>query len=114
MKNGLLVGNGFDLAHGLSTKYEQFLFLMKGWGVFYNHYISAKKGIKIQESSEFFIYLEDVEAINEDYIHVLDEIINRNSWVKYYCSCEAEIDGWIDFEREIYPVIELFEYLGKC
>lgn len=34
MNNLLLVGNGFDLAHGLLTKYEHFLYLMKTGMIF--------------------------------------------------------------------------------
>lgn len=34
MNNVLLVGNGFDLAHGLPTKYGDFLCLIKNWAFF--------------------------------------------------------------------------------
>lgn len=60
-------------------------------------------------------FFRDVERylsfsnIDEQKINELNKIINDNSWIDYYSQCDAEIDGWIDFEREIYPVIELFE-----
>lgn len=37
MKNILLIGNGFDLAHGLPTNYNQFLFILKNWKDFIMH-----------------------------------------------------------------------------
>ena len=109
MRNILLIGNGFDLAHGLPTSYNDFLFLMKNWTFFYALFSSVRQGKRIRESSEYYKYLISAENINEKNIKILDNIINHNSWVEYYCRCEAEIDGWIDFEREIYPVINLFE-----
>lgn len=109
MRNILLIGNGFDLAHGLPTSYNDFLFLMKNWTLFYALFNSVRQGKRINESSEYYKYLISAENINEKNIKILDNIINHNSWVEYYCRCEAEVDGWIDFEREIFPVIRLFE-----
>ena len=43
MNNLLLVGNGFDLAHGLLTKYEHFLYLMKNWDDFYIAFENERK-----------------------------------------------------------------------
>lgn len=43
MDNILLVGNGFDLAHGLLTRYDDFLFLIKNWQEFQNKYKQKKK-----------------------------------------------------------------------
>lgn len=35
MSDILLIGNGFDLAHGLPTGYNQFLALLKKWSLFH-------------------------------------------------------------------------------
>lgn len=111
--NILLVGNGFDLAHGLETKYTDFLNIMKWWENVYRIYRNRK--MNEPRSKAFYEKLfENVELIDEKNIDRLDEIIRSNSWVKYYCECGAEIDGWIDFEREIYPVIELFEVVFEA
>jgi len=131
MNNVLLVGNGFDLAHGLVTKYEHFLYLMKNWDEFYDAFQKERKrsekqdtqciktGNKFYEISIFDLvenpektidkYIRNASKMNEVHIIKLGNIIKNNSWTKYYCCCEAEIDGWIDFEREICPVINLFE-----
>ena len=42
MNNLLLVGNGFDLAHGLLTKYENFLYVMKEWNTFYDAFLNER------------------------------------------------------------------------
>ena len=109
MNNVLLIGNGFDLAHGLPTSYNDFLFIMKNWNIFCARYKSAKRGRTLDETDVYYKYLTDVDIVNEKNVDILGEIIKRNNWVKYYCGCEAEIDGWIDFEREIYPVLQLVE-----
>jgi len=129
MNNVLLVGNGFDLAHGLLTKYEHFLYLMKHWDVFYSSFTCEmekmadieKKGkdVLVDKSNSslseipFSKFLKHVSDMNKANIDKLSYIIKNNSWAIYYQNCEAEIDGWIDFEREIYPVVELFEFIIK-
>lgn len=113
MNKVLLVGNGFDLAHGLLTKYEHFLEVMKNWK---NTYILLKEARTSKVFAHEIYYNEYyyyAHIMNEDNLKELDRIMQTNSWVKYYSQCEAEIDGWIDFEREIYPVINLFETIFK-
>lgn len=114
MFNILLVGNGFDLAHGLCTKYNHFLFIMKNWKDFYSNYLSAKSGDMCNEDSEFYMFLNNVQKLDEENLNALGMIIENNSWVRYFCNCDAEIDGWIDFEKEVYPVIELFETIFRA
>ena len=111
MNNLLLVGNGFDVAHRLHTSYDDFLTIMK----FRKHIIvdikDAKNGRNINDKNPFHKFTLSVSNMDEDNLKNLGDIIEKNSWVKYYCRCEAEIDGWIDFEREIYPVIDMFEFV---
>lgn len=131
MNNVLLVGNGFDLAHGLLTKYEHFLYIMKNWDDFYSAFKNERNKDTNQEknkkseleylmefndfwaefSDPIYKYLRAASKMDEKRIEQLGNIISNNSWIGYYCNCEAEIDGWIDFEKEIYPVIELFEFI---
>lgn len=109
MNNILLIGNGFDLAHGLPTSYNDFLYIMKNWSIFELTIKNLKRGEAIPTDDLYYKFFSNIRDLNEDNITKLGEIIKYNSWIQYYCSCEAEIDGWIDFEREIYPVINLFE-----
>lgn len=111
--NILLVGNGFDLAHGLPTKYNQFLEIMKYWKNVYRSF-RYKKMKQLPDSALYAKKFKNVELFDEQNIDKLNEIIESNSWIKYYCECGAEIEGWIDFEREIYPVIKLFEVIFEA
>lgn len=114
MKNILLVGNGFDLAHELPTKYEHFLFILKNWSEFQQKIEQFKSGKEIEKEDIFYTYFVGIKTLNDTNLEQLDIIIKNNSWIKYFCQCEAEIDGWIDFEKEIYPVIDLFEFIFNC
>lgn len=111
MNNVLLVGNGFDLAHGLPTKYGDFLCLIKNWVFFLDYYNSKKI-----PNNDYLLknYLVNIDSVNVDNIKELNEIIQKNSWINYFKKCEAEVDGWIDFEKEIIPVIDFFDFLFQC
>ena len=61
MNNVLLVGNGFDLAHGLLTKYEHFLFLIKHWPALYAEY--KKTGSYINPDAEANKYIHWISDI---------------------------------------------------
>ena len=100
MENILLIGNGFDLAHNLQTKYGDFLEVIKDWIYIYP---SLEKEINNDIINRLFC------QIKKDNIKKFDEIIQNNSWVNYFKQCAAEIDGWIDFEKEILPVTNLFK-----
>ena len=104
----LLIGNGFDLAHGLHTSYNDFLYVIKNWTSISTMYRSIRDGKGINESESLGKYLKNVSAMDDAMIQLFGKIIERNAWIQYYSKCEAEIDGWIDFEREIYPVMKLF------
>ena len=136
MNKVLLVGNGFDLAHGLLTSYGDFLYLMQNWNEFKKVYEEEKIFIENSKdksnverklfsqldiyellnvpSNEVYIfkrYVKNIMDMDESLLNRLEKIIEANSWVRYFCNCGAEIDGWIDFEKEIYPVIELFQFI---
>lgn len=138
MNKVLLVGNGFDLAHGLWTSYNDFLFLMKNWNEFEYEYEEEKRNIekskdKVNKSvssekdifelfdfiideekeSEIKKFIKNIVGMDRALLDKLKKIIDTNSWVNYFINCGAEIDGWIDFEKEIYPVIEMFTYVFK-
>ena len=110
--NILLIGNGFDLAHGLKTSYNDFLFLMKNWDSFYREYVNMKRipGYTC-EIKRLQPFLSNSAKMEDAHIEKLGAIIKENPWAFYYQNCGAEIDGWIDFEREMYPVLDLMEYI---
>ena len=104
----LLVGNGFDLAHGLLTGYGDFLYIMKNWDDFYQTFSRVRQDVNIDPKDKLAKYLINAKNMDDNNLKSLGKIIKENSWAHYYCNCEAEIDGWIDFERELYPVMDLF------
>ena len=117
-KTLLVIGNGFDLAHGLKTKYTDFL-------DFFNEKFS-----NIEIAEQFFdigginqfrkIIQESIDSKNNEELY---ENLRRymqapfgNFWIAYFNKIREErnncIDeGWVDFEREIEKVISQLEKL---
>ena len=84
--NILIIGNGFDIAHGLKTSYVEFLQYCEGL---------KQKGYT---KSDFSI---DIEAF-----------LNDNIWLKYFLKIVPDLNDkktWIDFENEIGIVINILE-----
>ena len=134
--NILIIGNGFDLAHKLPTKYGQFLDFIK----FINDLeISQGKASKLNPEEELEFskldkgvqnYLDEVlngedRQINENniiskdtgvrlkYIENMIELSKNNLWVKWF-QINTEIDSnWIDFEAEISRVVQTVEKIIK-
>ena len=81
--NILILGNGFDIAHGLPTRYTDFLKYCRDYKV---GSISDDKTV----AAEFA------------------ELIKDNVWLKFFLDNTPNLDEdrtWIDFENEIYNVI---------
>lgn len=117
MEKMLIIGNGFDLAHGLPTKYTNFL-----------NFMEAIKIVGVKEKSKLELAIRDdvlkpldlhpeIEKmlINNDSIEnrkKLLDLSSNNSWLEYFKNRTLFInDGWIDFELEISKVIKSLEAL---
>lgn len=87
MKNNVLViGNGFDLAHGLKTSYNNFIDCVRKeitGGTF-------GSGL-LPEPNEF------------------KNIIKTNGFIQFFLDYEKEVPGWIDCERLIRYIISQME-----
>ena len=83
----LIIGNGFDLAHDLPTRYTDFLRYCKEYQC---------------ESP-----ISDLEEQNEEF----GTLIKNNTWLKYFLAITdlTDLKTWIDFEKEIGRVIEGIE-----
>ena len=112
--NILIIGNGFDIAHGLPTKYEDFLKLFKPGTIL----SSLSNGIDAarQNSNYSGCFMNLFKAhpnlltdVDVNRVKDIEERLKNNVWARYYAKCEAEINGWIDFEREMLPAIRLFQ-----
>lgn len=122
--NILLIGNGFDLAHKLSTRYKDFL-------VFCNEVskIFTTTDINGVELIEYFKELEmnqdiknmliaawtnrtydDTFTTKDPALNELFTLIKENSWVNYFLNCPSYVgENWIDFESEISRVVQVLD-----
>lgn len=128
--NILMIGNGFDLAHGLPTKYKDFLEFGKKLSAIYSetNILSPESyqkdylnGWKMDEKikrylQDLFIGREECKETegntsrfktgnpNMDEFY---ELIKDNCWFDYFDQCNMKgRDNWIDFESEISNVIQ--------
>lgn len=103
--NILIIGNGFDLAHGLPTTYGDFLEFVSVM-----HQV-VDKGIPDREINYEKLLpkmakmvKEKIDSINRDY---WKDLIYENLWIKYFSwNPLYQKENWIDFESEISRVIQ--------
>lgn len=131
--NILVIGNGFDLAHGLPTKYGDFLGFCErtrriytfcedatlndyktknidNWKMNDNLKIVLTEAFKKRNCKKIFnkdgTCFVEVTTPNK----VLDELyvyIRQNTWLEYFLKCHSFVgENWIDFESEISRVIQ--------
>ncbi len=111
--NILVIGNGFDLAHGLPTKYGDFLEFVK----VIRQVIKIKNGESLKDVKWGRInYKIKEQIINSEMNGKLNsffgskqckELLNDNIWVDYFLQCDMyQKENWIDFECEISNVIQ--------
>lgn len=117
--NILIIGNGFDLAHKLPTKYENFLeFVM----VYEKYKHILKPGVSIKDEwnktkgleQEFLLFLANLCDQKKKIFDEIKEMITDNVWLEHFFSIYEELkiegkEGWIDFESEISSIIQEFE-----
>lgn len=140
--NILLIGNGFDLEHGLPTKYADFLeFCKKTFPIFSLHddWKSLADYSKMEYEQEHLKNWNIAQIVKESlmdafetrnvktgengeaYIvtdnHSLNELYSltfQNAWLNYFCNRVSSIgENWIDFESEISNVVQALDYRQK-
>lgn len=109
--NILVIGNGFDLAHGLPTKYTDFLCFIDE----FVHYIKSggmndiihkdENGIKARVYIVNLSKKSATDILARKIIEELQSLINDNFWVEYFNDIQIK-ENWIDFESEISKVIQ--------
>lgn len=123
MMNILIIGNGFDLAHNLPTKYNDFLGFIKYFKKFYNSNPQDIQNLKSTESfrqlhSKILDYLvsDKIMDKNNKFLNELYKLCSNNIWIDYFEKCikESSLKGenWIDFESEIGEVVMSLECLS--
>lgn len=129
--NILVLGNGFDLAHGLPTSYKDFLTFCKKIKTLYEYGESISQG----EYKETEIDSWEInESIKDRFVNTyadrkfekcvceegikrnisLDSTFNelygyiqKNTWLEYFWNTPTYVgENWIDFEKEIAVVVK--------
>lgn len=111
--NILVIGNGFDLAHGLPTKYTDFLKFVE----VINQVIEIKnnddisnldwRGINQQIKELIKINMGNVRNNIFSQGQAWRELLEDNFWIEYFLQCPMyQKENWIDFESEISKIIQ--------
>lgn len=106
----LIIGNGFDLAHFLPTKYEHFIHTMKvveeapsdrslSFDYLYKDFLDSEDYILVKCKELYKI--EELE-ITAQKVDILKYKLIDNGWFQFFKSqVDSGIDTWIDFENEV-------------
>lgn len=105
----LVIGNGFDVALGLPTRYIDFMeFVCVERPI--ELVRSVKSGNTPEEKYKKFFKAESSTILEEE-ISRFESLRRGNFWAQYYRSFQTKIKGWIDLEREMIPVLRFFAWL---
>ncbi len=115
-----VLGNGFDIAANLPTRYTDFMLLLEKWDVFYSNYQKCceerkkteyincpREGKLTEESLEE--YAQSGLLYNKENIDKMNKIITSNGWVKYFQHCQYKENGWAGFENEIKEALRIID-----
>lgn len=126
-KTILILGNGFDLAHGLPTKYSHFLEFCRRvdeiWIYIFSNYDEFKeKWINNWETTTtikdaFLKECDKIRNINPTgkipVIRDISNLISDNIWYRYFIKIYEDScmkgENWIDFESEIRLIIKIVD-----
>lgn len=116
----LVIGNGFDLAHGFETKYRDFLDFVKQFNLIYE---SKDHGDLMRlRNSRFQQFLSSLfsrrDEMSNKVIRELRQFTYKNIWIEHFQAVmDKKGQNWIDFEKEISDVVKAqelyFEALEK-
>ncbi|MEG0367647.1 MAG: AbiH family protein, partial [Coprobacillus sp.] len=122
MENILVIGNGFDIAHGLNTRYSDFINFCNAVAVAYqnnkNQFVEQlelelncvfKEKSVLQKAKKYF--MQSDENSNS---HKFMELCLENYWLDYV-NVNKEFIGekWSDFEYVIAEQIEMLSYISN-
>ena len=116
----LIIGNGFDLAHDLPTKYSDFMDFVEIY-ILYEHDIDKEDLLETcsgDDRSElqidFIKCLRKLWIEKRDIFNEFANLINDNVWYIHFNNVKNKMlkegkDCWIDFEAEISKIVEEFD-----
>lgn len=114
--NILVIGNGFDIAHGLPTGYKDFLLFISIFQSLVSNLVFTPSCVKEEKMLGFLKSLNE-RRINDDESAVavwneLNELIDNNVWISYFQIIGTK-ECWVDFEKEISRVIQALDSARK-
>lgn len=121
--NILVIGNGFDIAHGIPSSYKNFLDFV---GIFKSIYGYRQTIEKLDKNERKIFYegkLKQISNIYKDIFGLWDinntidpvfvefyQMINNNTWMKFFSDRTSRYEGernWVDIESEILYAIQM-------
>lgn len=112
--NILVIGNGFDIAHGLPTQYKDFLkFIEVIKQILDKREFSAIKWGELHSQVKKLIEYNCSNVRNNLYSQSVmwKNLIDENIWIEYFLQNDMHgEENWIDFESEISDLIQSLDY----
>ena len=114
--NILVIGNGFDLAHELPTKYGDFLEMIQCFKSITNEPNIMRSGGLDNIEKPIYAFLDRFIFEENTLSAEFNKLIEDNFWIEYFLQCLMyQKENWIDFEKEISNVIkDLVERRNYC
>ena len=112
--NIIVIGNGFDIAHNLPTKYTDFLEFVK-----VIRYILNTKDTNYTDWGKINPQIKKIIIDNTGNIRynlftqekIWKNLLDNNFWIEYFLQNDMHgKENWIDFESEISDVIQSLYY----
>jgi hypothetical protein len=121
--NVLVIGNGFDIEHGIPSSYRNFLDFIKIFKSIYGLRDSLKN-INVNERKYFYgnkltsisnmyrdvFCLWDTCKPIESHMSEFYDMINNNLWINYFLNPISQLEeknNWVDIEAEILHIIQM-------
>lgn len=103
--NILVIGNGFDLAHGLPTRYMDFLEFIEEYKKYKNDLLNE---------SDYIVCFKGLKESKPEIYNEINDLINKNRWFHHFLKLKEyrslnNRQTWIDFESEISKVIQTLD-----
>ena len=118
--NILLIGNGFDLAHGLPTSYNDFLDFLKLMRYFeadphmFSQDTVTVPTVKLYQNYEAFrTFFRNPDLKEDERITEMLSLMQGNFWVEYFVNpplgLQNDGSNWVDLEHKIADVVRFFD-----
>lgn len=111
--NILIIGNGFDIAHGLPTKYSDFLHicsLANRITITWNNDVIEKSTNKQAKGGDKELIEKYASSLGAEHFKKFKKYTN-SYWIRHFQSKKNAIGvNWLNFEEEIKKVVESLVY----